>query len=1346
MNNLINTQGSVAAAWAPAWKTLTREFALALLLTAAVPLNSSAQTLPVNTGLQLWLKADAGVTTNNTGQVTKWADQSGVGNDAIQSDSAKAPTLVLNSLNGKPTLRFPGDTRYMDVADSATIAALTEDVTIIALVMYDDVSSYRCCVTKTLGNGPAPFDWWNQAGSAGGAANFWLGAAPSTGSYQDNVGNNPPRLGLFNVMTFSWGNGTVNQYLNDRGNGTGAYNEGSPADGGTPLRIGSRDDLVTQLKGNVAEILIYQPALSDADRGSVLNYLKSKWSLNFITPPTVSIQTPAGSVQTSAGSTVAVTVAASDSNTNGALSLLSLMNNGATVASWTQPPYTVDLRMLNPGQSVLTAVAANKLGALATSAPVSITVTGAVSVLQPPSDGLQVWLRADAGVTTSTGGAVTGWADQSGNGNDATQPDDAVAPVLTSNVINGHPTLVFGTNAPYLEVSDAGTAFTTNSFTILAEARFADFASYRQLLSKTTSSPANAAPFDWWFGPNSGVPNGYIGDGTTFNTVGATLAAAAGEFGTYGLGFDGKSLSHILDMVTDGTGAVSVAPASGGNPLRIGQRDDGVTQMAGDIAEILIYNKALSANDQSNAVVYLSGKYGVAQAIVGNPPVDVSITSPTNGSSFAIGSDVSVGIDASIALGSIVNVQLLANDFVVVALTNSPYHVPIELLSPGSVTLKAVVLDNLGLMSTSAPVVLTITGSGPAAPPSTDLRFWFSADSGVQAAADGTVTSWTDRSGNGNTAGAAASSPHQVTNSVNGLPALHFEAGDYLDVPTAASIQFTGDLSSYFVVRFDDFDSYRAVWAKTLNNLPGSVDYYLLPGSGVPVLYRGNGAGSAGSVAANRGVPPGAYMVVGYEMAGQNATHYINGVAAGSGQLTASIADAGTDLLIGTRADMVTKLQGDLAEVLAFGHALTPAEHSAVLSYLAGKYNQPMVGLAYLPPAVSILSPANGATVPVATPIDFEVGVIDTNNPIGQVVFLANGAVVGTATAPPYALSINPITPGKLTLQAQATDIWGALGTSTEVVLTVSGQGPPAPPTNGLVLWLKADAGVTTNGDGTVSAWADQSGNGNNALQAASAAAPSLVIDAKTGRPAVQFNGTGTYLAAASAPSLVVQGDISTFSAFDVTDVTTAHTIWSKSSTAQAFPWVYAVAPGGGMAFTRGNSDGRNPVTSSASVQPGTPVVAGVSLTGSLASHYLDAVPAGSGVFGYGALDMGTPLVIGALDDFTSPFAGNLSEVLIYNRSLTGDDLTLANNYLAARSSITVIQVGPPSASVSLHISTLSGGTAQISWPASASGWILQSKATLGSGAWTSVATNPPNNTIVIDVTNAARYFRLLSQ
>src|SRR5882757_2709243 len=56
-----------------------------------VPLTNvqlQAQTLPVTNGLQLWLKADVGITKNASGQVTAWADQSGFGNNAVQTTPA----------------------------------------------------------------------------------------------------------------------------------------------------------------------------------------------------------------------------------------------------------------------------------------------------------------------------------------------------------------------------------------------------------------------------------------------------------------------------------------------------------------------------------------------------------------------------------------------------------------------------------------------------------------------------------------------------------------------------------------------------------------------------------------------------------------------------------------------------------------------------------------------------------------------------------------------------------------------------------------------------------------------------------------------------------------------------------------------------------------------------------------------------------------------------------------------------------------------------------------------------------------------------------------------------------
>jgi hypothetical protein len=58
---------------------------------------------------------------------------------------------------------------------------------------------------------------------------------------------------------------------------------------------------------------------------------------------------------------------------------------------------------------------------------------------------------------------------------------------------------------------------------------------------------------------------------------------------------------------------------------------------------------------------------------------------------------------------------------------------------------------------------------------------------------------------------------------------------------------------------------------------------------------------------------------------------------------------------------------------------------------------------------------------------------------------------------------------------------------------------------SGLSLWLKADAGVTLSG-ANVTAWADQSGNGNNAV--GSETLPTLQPNTINGLPSIRFNNT----------------------------------------------------------------------------------------------------------------------------------------------------------------------------------------------------------------------------------------------
>ncbi|HEY5481796.1 MAG TPA: hypothetical protein VIL39_09975, partial [Verrucomicrobiae bacterium] len=120
--------------------------ALALWTTTGL----QAQTPPVTAGLQLWLNADVGVTTNASAQVTAWADQSGLGNNATQPTVTSSPIYAPNSLNGHATLRVTG-TQYMEVPNANGIDNLLNDVTILGVVKYDNLGGYRGFVSKCTG-------------------------------------------------------------------------------------------------------------------------------------------------------------------------------------------------------------------------------------------------------------------------------------------------------------------------------------------------------------------------------------------------------------------------------------------------------------------------------------------------------------------------------------------------------------------------------------------------------------------------------------------------------------------------------------------------------------------------------------------------------------------------------------------------------------------------------------------------------------------------------------------------------------------------------------------------------------------------------------------------------------------------------------------------------------------------------------------------------------------------------------------------------------------------------------------------------------------------------------------
>jgi uncharacterized repeat protein (TIGR03806 family) len=101
------------------------------------------------------------------------------------------------------------------------------------------------------------------------------------------------------------------------------------------------------------------------------------------------------------------------------------------------------------------------------------------------------------------------------------------------------------------------------------------------------------------------------------------------------------------------------------------------------------------------------------------------------------------------------------------------------------------------------------------------------------------------------------------------------------------------------------------------------------------------------------------------------------------------------------------------------------------------------------PPVVVMTSPTNGAALTAAASLTLAADAAAQSNAVSQVAFYINGALLGTVTNPPYALTDTGLPAGSYTLTAVASDTTGLTATSAPVNITVNaGSGLPYGLTN----------------------------------------------------------------------------------------------------------------------------------------------------------------------------------------------------------------------------------------------------------------------------------------------------------
>lgn len=232
-----------------------------------------------------------------------------------------------------------------------------------------------------------------------------------------------------------------------------------------------------------------------------------------------------------------------------------------------------------------------------------------------------LWLKADAGTSTSTNGSpVASWTDQSGNGVVLNQSTTAQQPQFVSSFMNGLPALEFDNNSSsgqndYLITPDNPIFDNTNGYSFFTVTRMKGFGDAQSIISKR-NNVGNEEAFMLFYYTGNKLFVDIDNDNNRFsNTVVSTINTNK----IYDFFYDGTLLppqrSTIFDQeVLQTTGVESSSTiADKVSPLLVGATHSGDPRaFNGYISEIIMYRTKV--NDAQRTVInnHLSAKYDIA--------------------------------------------------------------------------------------------------------------------------------------------------------------------------------------------------------------------------------------------------------------------------------------------------------------------------------------------------------------------------------------------------------------------------------------------------------------------------------------------------------------------------------------------------------------------------------------------------------------------------------------------------------------------------------------------------------------------------------------------------------------
>jgi hypothetical protein len=233
---------------------------------------------------------------------------------------------------------------------------------------------------------------------------------------------------------------------------------------------------------------------------------------------------------------------------------------------------------------------------------------GTVTLPSPPTGNLMLWLKADA-VTGSGPMGLSSWNDSSGNNNNAYQGITSDRPLWIPNALNGRPAVNFDGVSDFLFLPSGFNNFSTGMSTFIV-ARPSAARRYARFYEVGAPQGQNRIVFYRQSGP------GDSGTGFSYAAGVATTSAdnvlALNQWQTLEvLHAADRSVALLKDGIRQGISILDLPQNVNRSSNLIGKTAYGDEDLyQGDIAEILLYNTALSASQLSSVENYLAAKYG----------------------------------------------------------------------------------------------------------------------------------------------------------------------------------------------------------------------------------------------------------------------------------------------------------------------------------------------------------------------------------------------------------------------------------------------------------------------------------------------------------------------------------------------------------------------------------------------------------------------------------------------------------------------------------------------------------------------------------------------------------------